>query len=221
MGVHLINELNRLKKMLFSFSEKIEANLENALRSLLENNRETAQQVIEGDADIDRMEVEIEEECLKALALYQPVAIDLRYLIAILKLTGDLERIGDLAVNIAISALNIIERNGHLEYPIEVKEMSDIVRGMLRKTLQALTESDAELAKEVLTSDTVVDDIHRNNYIRVEDKILADLTHRSFYIFFLSVSRYLERIADHATNIAEDVIYNITGEIVRHRKTKM
>jgi len=174
-----------------------------------------AARVIEQDRQIDRMEIDVEEECLKILALHQPVAIDLRFIVAVLKINNDLERIGDLAANIAQRAAFLSQRD-RISIPFDFAGMAAKTQAMLRDALNALVEMDAEVALGVCARDDEVDEIDRQMYSQVEAAILQHPEYIDSLINLLGVSRQLERIADHATNIAEDVIYMIKGEIVRH-----
>lgn len=214
--MRLTKEVDRLKKMLLELSAVVEDSVRKAVVSVEEADAKLAAQVIEADSDIDNAEVELEEECLKVLALHQPVAIDLRYIIAILKINSDIERIGDLAVNIAERAQDLENQPGR-EVPSTIPEMAEKVRAMLRKSLDALVGFDSSLAKEILTLDDEVDALHRSMYVRLDRIIKEGATKAGLFVAFLSISRNLERIADSATNIAEDVIYLVDGDIVRHR----
>jgi phosphate transport system protein len=212
----LRREIEKLKRMILSLSAVVEENVQKAVQSIEERDPELARQVIESDARIDEFEVEVEEECLKILALHQPVAIDLRYIVAVLKINNDLERIGDLAVNIAERTLYLCERP--VSYPLlTLGSMSQKTLAMVRKSLDALMALDADLAREVRVSDDEVDDINRKMFAQVIDTIRKNPVHTDCLLSCLSASRCLERIADHATNMAEDVLYMIEGEIVRHR----
>jgi phosphate transport system protein len=171
---------------------------------------------MEEDSAIDQMEVEIEEDCLKVLALHQPVAIDLRLIIAILKINNDLERVGDLAVNIAERSA-FLSTQEKVDIPSDFMKMAEISRDMLKKSLDALVTEDSELAHQVCGMDDDVDAINREMFIRIQAKIKAEPARMESLIHLLSVSRHLERIADLATNIAEDVVYMIEGEIIRHK----
>jgi phosphate transport system protein len=212
----LERELERLKKMILALSAVVEENVSRAVRSVMTREAKVAQRVVDSDKDIDATEVDIEEECLKVLALHQPVASDLRFIIAVLKINGDLERIGDLAVNIAERGLSLASSE-RIPIPIELVGMSEEVQAMLRKSLDSLVHLDARLAHEVGAHDDEVDDLNRQNFARIQEEIPKDLAHIDSLMQFLSVSRYLERIADHASNIAEDVIYLIEGTIIRHK----
>jgi phosphate transport system protein len=216
MTKHLLRDLDDLRKKLLLVSGRIEVAVQRATTAFLERRPELAREVIDGDDEIDHREVEIEEDCLKLLALHQPVAADLRYVIAVLKVNNDLERMGDLAVNIAERALGIVEC-AHVRCPAELAAMVKTVQGMIRDTMDALIRSDVEAARRVRATDQVVDDAHRMMFHRVRDLIVADLANVDAGMLFLSASRHLERIADQCTNIAEDVIFMVEGEIVRHR----
>ena len=219
MGVHLISELERLKTMTNKLTHMVSHDLEEAIEALLQRDRDLALQVIANDDVIDRLEIDIEEECLKALALYQPVAVDLRYVVAVLKLNNDLERIGDLAVSIAEVALILIDKDRGYQDPFDVRQMCASVNQMVENVQQALIQSNTARAYEVLAMDQSVNELHRRNYLLVEEAINNNRDRDiGFYLYFISISRYLERIGDHAKNIAEDIIYTMEGKIVRHTR---
>ncbi len=161
------------------------------------------------------MEVEIEEECLKILALYQPVAIDLRFLAAVIKINNDLERIADEAVNIA-RRVSIIAKREKIDISFDYSLMAGKAEYMLKKSLDALVNLDIDLAFKVCTLDDEVDEMLREAYDRIKQAIGEYPDRVGYLINLLLISRHLERIADHGTNIAEEVIYLIEGEIVRH-----
>jgi len=215
MTTHLVMELDLLKQRTFALVAIVEENLSLAVKSVQQRDEEAALAAIERDAEIDRNEVSVEEECLKLLALYQPVAIDLRYIIAILKLNNDLERIGDLAVNIAERAI-FLARSDSVPEPFDFNRMASKATMMLKMSLDALVNRDTALAVKVCAADDEVDAINREMYEQVKKSIKQHPQHLDALINLLSVSRHLERIADHATNIAEDVIYLVKGQIVRH-----
>jgi len=186
----------------------------------MEKDKALASKIIEMDREVDQMEIEVEEECLKILALHQPVAVDLRFIVAVLKLNNDLERIGDMAVKISERTIHLCNQNAQ-EFLIDFSGMAEKVQLMLTKTLDALVNMNPELAYEVCVADDEIDEIHRNTYEIVRDQIKAHPECINFMLDFLSVSGGLERIADHATNIAEDIIYMINGEIVRHHNVDL
>ena len=216
MAVHMKREIGKLKKMLLSLCRVVEERLKQAVRSIKERNANLARKVIEADMEIDHIEVDVEEECLKILALYQPVAVDLRFIVTALKINNDLERIGDLAVNIAEHS-QFLAAQPRIDVPFDFDAMAEKTQSMLRRSLDALVNMDRKLAHEVCAADDEVDAMNRQMYQILQDGIRANPTQMESLIHLLSASRHLERIADHATNIAEDVIYMVEGEIVRHR----
>lgn len=216
MPKHLQREIENLKKKILKLGARIETTVHEVIRSIEERDAALAQKIIDDDIQIDDFEVEVEEDCLKILALHQPVAIDLRFIVAVLKINNDLERIGDLAVNIA-------ERSVFLASVPQVNAVFDFARmsrkteSMLNRSLDALVNMSSELAHEVCIDDDEVDGINRQMYLKIQEAIQKHPDKIASLIHLLSVSRHLERIADHATNIAEDVIYMIDGKIVRHK----
>lgn len=212
----LQKEIEKLKKHILELSAVVEERVRMAVKAVQDADPELARAVIGGDIEIDHMEVDLEEECLKILALYQPVANDLRFIIAVLKINNDLERIGDLAVNIADRAacLTIIEKSDLIG---DLTVMAEKAQTMLRKSLDSLVHLDAELAREVCADDDEVDAIHAGIFPKFEAAVHRHPERLQYYTQLMGVSRNLERIADHTTNIAEDVIYMSQGEIVRHR----
>ncbi len=215
MPAHLNRELERLKKSVLSLSALAEKQVNLAVIAVSQRAVETAEQVIATDAEIDRGEVDIEEDCLKIMALHQPVAIDLRFIVAVLKINNDLERIGDLASNIAKRGRKLATMP-EISAPFDIIEMGKITQRMLRNSLTSLIDINGELALEVMNEDDVIDEMNREAYRKVKRAIVENPDRIDGLIYYLGVARHLERIADHATNIAEDVIYMISGEIVRH-----
>lgn len=216
MTVHMKREIDKLKKMLLSLCGVVEESLRQAVESINQRDANLARKVIEKDVEIDHMEVDVEEECLKILALYQPVAIDLRFIITALKINSDLERIGDLAVNIAERS-EFLARRPEVDVPLDLEKMTEKTQSMLTRSLDALVNMDCDLAHQVCAADDEVDAMNRQMYLTVQDGIRQHPEQLESLIHLLSASRHLERIADHATNIAEDVIYMAEGQIVRHR----
>jgi len=216
MAKHLQREIENLKKKLLALGARVETSVRDATLSIEKRDTALAQKIIDNDIDIDNTEVDIEEDCLKILALHQPVAIDLRFIVTILKINSDLERIGDLAVNIAERAV-FLATQPKVNISIDLVDMAHNAQSMLKKSLDALINHDAKLAHKVCASDDIVDGMNRQMYLKVQDAIVKNPEQISSLIHLLSASRHLERIADHTTNIAEDVIYMIDGQIVRHK----
>jgi len=219
MAKHLQRENDNLKKKILTLGTIIEDAVRQATLAVERRDADLAQKIIDNDVKVDHMEVEIEEDCLKILALHQPVAIDLRFIIAVLKINNDLERIGDLAVNIAERAL-FVATQPETNISLDFSGMAKKAKIMLKGSLDALVELDSNIARKVCADDDEVDAINRDMYIKVQDSMRQRPDQIKLLIHLLSISRHLERIADHATNIAEDVIYMIEGEIVRHYPEK-
>jgi len=214
-AIHLEKAIDELKRLILALGADVEESVRLSVQSLTHRKSDQALKVIDADYEIDQREVFVEEECLKILALHQPVANDLRLIIAILKINNDLERIGDLSVNIAERAV-YLSTEAQVELPFDMQNMAEKVRSMLKRSLDSLVNRDDKLARQVCEDDDAVDDLNREMYVCVEQAIKKDPDNLNSYIQLLSASRYLERMADHATNIAEDVIYLVTGEIIRH-----
>lgn len=211
----LHKELGQLEKQLLTLTAVVEESVQQAIKALTGHNRELAQKVIDNDDHINRLEVDLEEECLKVLALHQPVANDLRMIVAVLKINNDLERIADQAANICERALAISE-SPKMICPLELDKMGGKVIDMLEKALDSLVNADLEMARNVLELDDEVDAIHSGNYKSFKDYVRHHPDSVDIVLSYLTVSRHLERVADLATNIAEDVIYLNEGSIVRH-----
>lgn len=219
MKEHFIKALDNLKQMVAELAVKVEAALETAIRAVENGDTERARELIEHDRDIDLDEVKIEEECLKILALYQPVAGDLREVVTILKINNELERVGDLSCSIADRVADMSSYRGLVQEKFDFSEMMRIAREMLKESLDALIYRDSVTAGEVILTDDAIDNIHRNSYNIVKSMILKYPELINYYLDCLTVSRCLERVADSATNICEDIIYLDRGRIIRHTKS--
>lgn len=215
MMPHIHREIEDLKKRIVLEATMVEDNLRESIRALMTRDLELAEQIIEKDKAIDAEEVEFEEECLKILALYQPVAVDLRYIIAFLKVNNDLERIGDLAANIARGAASLAVKE-ELIIPADIPAMSEVVQKMLKKSIEALIDLDHKKAEKVTNMDDKVDAMHLAMYKIIGERIQQYPDQVESWMEILGTSRYLERIADHCTNICEDVEYMLSGQIIRH-----
>ncbi|MBN2059466.1 MAG: phosphate signaling complex protein PhoU [Deltaproteobacteria bacterium] len=215
MTRHLQRELDLLKKRILSLGAMVEERVRMATKAIEMKDGQLAKKIIEMDYEIDETEVEVEEECLKILALHQPVAVDLRFLTAVIKINNDLERIGDEAVNIAERILIISEKE-RLKVDFDYSQMAEKTEAMLKKSLDAVVNMDSDAAVKVFISDDEVDRLQDEAYDAIKKAIRHNPDKIGYLINLLLISRHLERIADHATNIAEEVIYMIEGEIVRH-----
>jgi phosphate transport system protein len=219
MTKHLLRDLENLKKQVLLLGSLVEGAILKATTALLERRPELAIEVLHGDDAIDAREVAIEEECLKILALHQPVAADLRYIVTVLKVNNDLERMGDLAGNVAGRAADLLKLDP-IRFPPEFTSMVETVRRMVHDSLDALIGSNVALARKVLAADDIVDQVHRQMFREVQDTARNNPAQIEAAISLLSTSRNLERIADQCTNIAEDVVFLVEGEIVRHRRMR-
>jgi phosphate transport system protein len=216
MAIHLLRDLEHLKRQVLGVGALVEEASDKAIASLVDRRPALAEEVLNGDDRIDRKEVEVEEECLKILALHQPVAADLRFIITVLKVNNDLERMGDLAVNVAERAA-FLATHEPLDARVDFPAMGELVRGMLRDALDALVRMDPDMARSVWSRDDQVDAANRRVRETLEGVMEADPTTVERALHTLSASRNLERFADHATNIAEDVLFMVLGEVARHR----
>jgi phosphate transport system protein len=216
MKIHLQRELDALRKQVFHLCSLVEDNLSLAIRTVQHPDEGMLETIQRRDREIDELEVHVEEECLKILALYHPVAADLRYLVSVLKLNADIERIGDLAVNIA----GATRRLGDTDMPVAVGDKLNVLaaksRAMLRLSLEALMDLDTVRARAVLAADDEVDRLYHELSAMLQDQMAGSPREANAVFCWLLAAKSLERVGDHATNIAEDTIYTVEGEIVRH-----
>ncbi len=212
---HLEREIDRLKRKILGLGALVEDNLRLAFQAIEARDPDKGHRVMVTDILIDDQEVEVEEDCLKILALYQPVASDLRFLVAVIKINSELERIGDLASNIGERAISLAQ-----EHPVPMPGcfavMAERTGTILEHSLDALVRQDAVTARLVLAADDEIDALYRCLIDDLKEIIRTDAEHLDAIVLLFSVARYLERLADHATNIAEDVLYMVEGEIHRH-----
>ncbi len=208
-------ELGHLKEMLIKMAGLVELSIKNSVRSLTERDSELARKVIEDDHIVNTYDVKIDEECIRLLALKQPMGRDLRFITTAMKITTDLERIADNAVNIAERALEL-NKEPLLKPYIDIPRMREVAQGMVRDAIDAFVNEDKRLAMDVIMRDDEVDDLNQMvleelMFIMTQD---PSTVYRAMKISY--VSKYLERIGDHATNIAEMVVYMVEGRIIRH-----
>ncbi|MEN6407256.1 MAG: phosphate signaling complex protein PhoU [Thermoguttaceae bacterium] len=216
MSIHLQREIEKLKNRLLALCAVVEDQVQMAIEAFLNREASLAATVERRDVDVDHREVEVEEECLKMLALYQPVAADLRLIVAALKINNDLEQIGDLAVNISRKAAAVAVEPP-LDVSFDVAGMWTKVQAMLRDSLDALVNANVPMAESVYARDDEIDAMKHamREEIEAAARRRPDFLRRLLRV--LAVIRNLERIADYSVNIAEDVIYMVDGAIVRHR----
>jgi phosphate transport system protein len=209
------DELETLKEMLLKMAALTEAAIKKSVQSLVERESELAEQVVEEDKMINASDVKIDEECIRLLALKQPMGKDLRFITTAMKITTDLERIADNAVNIAERALEL-NREPLLKPYIDVPKMSRIAQGMVRDTINAFVNEDVRLAKDVIMRDDEIDGLNEAIWEELMEIMTGDPSTITRAVKITYVSKYIERIGDHATNIAETVIYMVEGKIIRH-----
>lgn len=218
MSIHLIRDLDALQHDILSMCAMVEDVIHKAVVGLRSPSEQLATELAAKDDEIDRFDVHIEEECLKILALHQPVAMDLRRIATVMKITGELERVADLGVHIAERGCGLI---GRAEVPIPdgFDAMVRHALQMLQRSIDSYVELDSGIARSVCSHDSIVDQLNREIIAEIV-QLMHDSPHMiepAMHLF--SASRHVERVADHATNIAEDVVYLVEGEIIRHRKT--
>lgn len=216
MSIHLIRDLDKLHRDILSVGALVEEVIHEAMEALDQANPDKAAELFKKDDEIDRWEVSIEEECLKILALHQPVAADLRRITAVLKISAELERVADLGVHIAERAQGL-SAGPHIDVPDTLKQMSQRAIQMLHKSIDAYVELDSKLARSVCAQDDEVDQLNREVIDQLTELMEQSPEKVKVALHLFSASRHIERVADHATNIAENVVYLVEGAIIRHR----
>ncbi len=212
---HFVEELEQLKTKLLEMSSLVEAAIQRSVSAVIHKDRSAADEVFRNEARINEIEIEVDEFAVNLLALQQPMAADLRLIVAALKINTDLERMGDLAVNIAQRARSLMEEPV-IKPMIDIPHIAGLVQSMVRKALDAFVTRDAELARSVLASDDAVDNMRTACYHELVSFMEKDPQNIKAALDLLAVTRNLERIADHSTNIAEDVMFLVKGVDVRH-----
>lgn len=213
---HFHNELAQLKQRLLDMSVEAERLVELSITSLLDRDQAIAEEVIAGDKVINLLEVEIEQRAVALLALQQPMARDLRFIVGTIKVSSDLERVGDHAVNISESAVRLIADGGRLTPSPEIEDMARRAKSMLSDALDAFTRADGALGREVCKADDAVDALHNSVFRILLTHMMADPRTITPSLELLLVSRNLERVADLATNIGEDAVYLAEGKQIKH-----
>ena len=212
---HFEEELDNLRNRLLEMSGLVEDSVYRSIQSLIEKDEAAAQQVLQNEARINRMEIQIDELATSLLARVQPMAIDLRFITAAIKINNDLERMGDISVNIVRRTLLLMREPIAIEL-VDIPHMATLAQSMIRNSLDAFVRKDAELARSILTSDDVIDELRDSVYEKLIGLMEQDATTVRQSINLMFIARALERLADHATNIAEDVLFLVEGVEVRH-----
>jgi phosphate transport system protein len=208
-------ELKSLKEQLLEMASRAEEQIAQAVRGLKERKREMACEVLEKEQAVNQLDITIDENAMRLLALRQPMAADLRFITSALKISSDLERIGDLAVNIAERTIELI-KHPQLKPLIDIPRMAEISQGMVRDAISAFIAGDADLARQVCERDDQVDQLNDQVFRELLTFMISDPSTITRAVDLILVGRHLERIADHATNIGEDVIYMVRGRTIKH-----
>jgi phosphate transport system protein len=213
---HFHEQLAELKRLLFEMSRHAEHLVDESITALVDRDTARAESVINGDKILNQLEIEIEQLAISLLALQQPMARDLRFIVGTIKVSGDLERVGDHAVNIAESAVRLAEDGGTITATPELEDMARRARSMLGDALKAFTDSDGALGREVCKADDAVDALHNSVFRILLTHMMEDARKITPSLELLLVSRNLERVADLATNIGEDAVYLAEGKQIKH-----
>ena len=216
MTVHLQRDLDNLKKDIVHLGSLVQNSTQSVVEFLVTKSEQQLQDVLEYDDRINELEVDIEEHCLKVLALHQPVAIDLRFIIVIMKVNNDLERMGDQAVNISQRVKSLMD-GPELPISLPIDEMTNAVQKMVSLSLEALVSQDPAIARKVVDMDDIVDDLNAQTYDLIRETIQADPSLVTSAMSMATISSNLERIGDLCTNIAEEVIFMVEGQVIRHQ----
>lgn len=217
MSYQLQRQVQQLKRRILDVGSLVESAIANTISALINRDESVARKVIAQDAEIDSMEVDVEEDCLKILALYQPVAVDLRFVVAVLKINNDLERMGDLCKNIAKRVLKLTRSDG-ADFRSDFRQMAIKAQDMVKRSLDALVNADAAMAHRVRHDDDDLDAMRRSIHAKILEALQERPDETDTLMMLDSVARHLERLGDMATNVAEDVIYMVEGSIVRHQQ---
>lgn len=209
-------ELQEIREGLLYVGALTERALERGAQALVERDSDLAREIVREDEQIDRLDVELEEKCIRLLALRQPAARDLRFITTAIKITGHLERIGDMAANIAEKVL-ILNELPRIKPYVDLPRMVEISRGMIRKSLDAMVREDVDLAMKVREEDTIIDQLNDQVFRELLTFMMEDPHKIQVCLYIMQISKSLERIADHAEGIADMVIYMVTGKSVRHK----
>ena len=216
MERHFDQQLGALRKNLIQMASLVETAIANAVKSLIERDSKLAQGVIKSDEDIDSLELEIDKQCVDLLALRQPLAIDLRFITSSIKITNNLERMGDLAVNIAERVIPL-SQEPQLKPLIDIPRMATITQTMVKDSIDAFVNRDTELARSVYERDSTVDALNDQIFRELLTYMMQDPRNITRAVHLVLISRHLERIADHSTNIAEEIVYIVKAKVVKHR----
>jgi len=216
MERHFDQQLAALRKNLIQMASVVETSIANAVKSLIERDSELARLVVQSDEKVDALELEIDKQCVDLLALRQPLAIDLRFITSSIKITNNLERMGDLAVNIAERVIPLCQEP-QLKPLIDIPRMATITQTMVKDSIDAFVNKDTDLARSVYERDSTVDALNDQIFRELLTYMMQAPGNITRAVHLILISRHLERIADHSTNIAEEVVYIVKAKVVKHR----
>jgi len=212
---HFDEELQDLRKNIMKMASLVDEAIVNSVKALKERDEESAARVIEKDEAIDMLEIEVDRQCLELIAKRQPIAVDLRFITSIMKINSDLERIGDLAIHIAHRTKSISKLKP-LKPLIDIPKMAEKTRGMLKDAMNALVDKNAELARAICERDSEIDGLYVQNFREILTYMMEDRENIKAGIHLILCSKQIERMADHVTNIAEDIVYLVEGKTIKH-----
>lgn len=215
MSKHLQRDIERLRKDILMLGSLVEEATDKSIKVIGRSDEKILDELFEGEERINQMEVDIQEECLKVLALHQPVATDLRFIVAVMKVNNDLERMGDQAINIAGRVRSLMGEKP-LSAPVDFVAMGEVARRMVHLSLEALVNQDVEAARRVGEMDDELDEMHADSYRIIQEAMKEDPEMIKTGVSYLTISSNLERIGDLSTNIAEETVFMEEGEVVRH-----
>ncbi|MBN2754384.1 MAG: phosphate signaling complex protein PhoU [Candidatus Goldbacteria bacterium] len=215
MERHFDEELNDLKKKVLKIQSLVETAIMQSVKALVERDSELAEKVIENDQEIDLLEIMIDRQCLELLAKRQPMAVDLRFITSIQKINNDLERIGDLAINVAYAS-KYLSKHPPLKPMIIIPAMAEETRQMLKDAMLSFVDENSALAREICKKDSQIDELYVQNFREILTYMMEDTNNIKRGIRLILVSKHIERMADHITNIAEDIVYMIDGKTIKH-----
>jgi phosphate transport system protein len=217
---HFREELEALNRLLLEMNSLVEDSIARSVHSVIDRDSDAALAVFEKESRINQLEIEIDSESFQLLALQQPMAVDLRFIMMAMKINNNLERMGDIAVNIAESALSLQQMHAPAVH-VDIPHMAQLAQDMIRNSMDAFVRRDVELARKVLKSDDAVDRMRDAMYFEIKNYIEKDASRIHAGLEYLFIARGLERLADHATNISEDVLFFVQGIEVRHHSEQL
>ncbi|OGS19892.1 MAG: phosphate transport system regulatory protein PhoU [Elusimicrobia bacterium RIFOXYA2_FULL_39_19] len=215
MERHFDRELNELREKLSSMASLVELMIDTAVKALIERNPELLGEIFNSETEVNKKHIEVDELCLKLIALRQPAGIDLRFITSAMKINAELERIGDQAVNISQNTANLVQQPFFVKLEI-IPQMTEVAKSMVKDCIKAFINKDVELAKAILLKDNDLDQQKKDVFKKLISNIIENPAHTEYFIDLLLISRNLEKIGDHTTNISEDVIFMVLGQDIRH-----